>query len=94
MELGNYVFEMAAVNRIRSIDIIDDAVPPEADVDMSVKIDVSHRSGQLRNVRVLRRLLLRFQKTNDSWVVIDYRHMPITGQPDQYSNFSEPSSRP
>jgi ketosteroid isomerase-like protein len=94
MELSKYVFDMAAVNRIRSIDIIDGAVPLEADVDMSVKIDVSSRSGQLRNIRVLRRLLLRFEKTDDSWVVTDYRHMPITGQPDQYSNLSDPSSRP
>ena len=84
-ELQNFTFEMAAVNQIRSIDVIEGTFPKEADVDMSVKVDVSHRSGSLRNVRVLRRLLLRLEKSSDTWVVTDYRHMPVIGKPDQFS---------
>ncbi len=85
---------MAAVNKIRSIDVIEGTFPLEADVDMSVKVDVSHSSGNLRNVRVLRRLLLRLEKSDDSWVVTEYRHTPITGQPDQYSPLPNQSSIP
>jgi hypothetical protein len=85
MELQRWEFGLARVNRIRSIDVIEETYPLEADVDMSVKIDVSQRGGSLRNVRVLRRLLLRFEKQDDGWFVTDYRHMPIAGGPDQYS---------
>ncbi len=84
-ELRNWTFHLARVNKIRSIDIIDGTYPQEADVDMSVKVDVSHVKGSVRNVRVLRRLILKFQKSDDGWVVTEYRHMPITGGPDQYS---------
>ena len=94
VELNNYTFEMAAVNKIRSIDVIEGTFPTEADVDMSVKVDVSHNRGSFRNVRVLRRLLLRLEKSNDDWVVTDYRHMPITGQSDQYSRLPQERSIP
>lgn len=87
MELRQYEFHTAQVNKIRSIDVIQGTVPIEADVDMSVRVDVSHRAGQFHNVRVLRRLLLRFQKSDDDWVVIEYRHMPLVGPADQYSSF-------
>lgn len=93
-ELSKFTFEMAAVNKIRSIDVIEGTFPLEADVDLSVKVDVSHSSGNLRNVRVLRRLLLRLEKSGDSWVVTEYRHTPITGQPDQYSPLPNQSSIP
>ena len=85
MELQRWNFELARVNRLRSIDVIEGTYPPEADVDLSVKVDVSQRSGSLRDVRVLRRLILKFQKSGDDWVVVDYRHMPVTGGPDRYS---------
>ena len=45
-ELANYHFDMAAVNKIRSIDVIEGTFPQEADVDLSVKVDVSDRSGR------------------------------------------------
>ena len=94
VELNRFTFDMAAVNKIRSIDVIDGTFPPEADVDMSVKVDVSHNSGQFRKIRVLRRLLLRLEKSNDLWKVTDYRHSPITGQPDQYSTLPNSSTMP
>jgi len=85
-ELNRWTFQLARVNRIRSIDVIEGTYPLEADVDMSVKVDVSQVKGSIRNVRVLRRLILKFQKPENDWVVIDYRHMPITGGPDQFSS--------
>ncbi|TWU20193.1 hypothetical protein Pla52o_47080 [Novipirellula galeiformis] len=85
-ELPNYVFSLARVNRIRSITIAQGSYPLEADVDMSVKVDVSSKSGSIRDFRIPRRLLLRFQKdSNDQWKVVKYEHMPIAGGPDQYT---------
>lgn len=84
-ELPRYEFSMARINKLRSIDIIDGAFPPEADADMSVKVDVSTKAGTIRDVRVVRRLILKFQKQDDRWVVVEYQHMPIAGGPDQFS---------
>ncbi len=84
-ELANWTFHLARVNKIRSIDVIEGTFPLEADVDMSVKVDVSQNRGSLRDVRVPRRLILKFEKATDQWVVTDYRHMPIAGGPDQFS---------
>ncbi|EMI20638.1 putative membrane protein [Rhodopirellula maiorica SM1] len=61
-ELPNYIFSLARVNRIRSIVMIDGSYPPQADVDMSVKVDVSSKRGGIRDIRVPRRLLLHFEK--------------------------------
>ncbi len=83
-ELPKYTFTVAKINRIRSTDVIEGTFPPEADVDMSVKVTVSR--GSLRNQRVLRRLILKLQKFDDDWLVVDYRHLPVTGGPDSYSN--------
>lgn len=82
-ELSNWTFELARVNKISSIDIIEGTFPPEADVNMSVKVDVTGRG--VRNMRVPRRLILKFEQRDAGWVVTDYRHMPIAGGPDQYS---------
>mgnify|MGYP001821734072 CR=1 FL=1 len=85
IELARFKFSMANVNKIRSIDVIEGTIPKEADVDMSVKVDVTLKAGTTTNYRVLRRLLLRLQKVGDSWVVKEYRHMPIVGKADQYT---------
>ena len=85
-ELPNYIFSLARVNRIRSIMFIEGSYPPQADVDMSVKVDVSSKSGGIRDVRVPRRLLLQFEKdSDDQWKIVKYEHMPIVGGPDQFS---------
>lgn len=84
-ELPNFEFTMARVNKLRSIDILERSFPPEADAELSVKVDVSSKRGGVRNVRVVRKLLLRFEKRGDDWVVTDYKHMPIVGGPDGYS---------
>lgn len=82
-ELSNWTFNLAAVNKISSIDIIEGTFPLEADVNMSVKVNVTGRG--ISNRRVPRRLLLKFEQRDGDWVVTDYRHMPIAGGPDQYS---------
>ena len=88
VELERYRFEMAAINKIREIKVIDGAYPKEAEVQLSVKVDVSDRRGQIRNVRVLRLLILRMALQGDAWKVMDYQHFPITGQPDAASQLS------
>jgi hypothetical protein len=84
-ELPNYKFTMARVNKLRSITIVEGSFPPEADAELSVKVDVSAERGSIRDIRVVRKLLLRFEKRGDSWVVTDYQHMPIIGGPHRYS---------
>ncbi|TWU60123.1 hypothetical protein Poly51_03970 [Rubripirellula tenax] len=85
LELPQFEFTMARVNKLRSITMIEGSFPPEADVDMSVKVDVSNQRGGVRNLRVVRRLELRFQKVGDRWVVTEYRHSPVAGGPDQFT---------
>ena len=82
-ELSNWKFDLARVNKISSIDVIEGTFPLEADVNMSVKVNVTGRG--VRNVRVPRRLILKFEQRDETWVLTDYRHMPIAGGPDQYS---------
>lgn len=84
-ELPNYVFDAANVTGIRSIDLIDGSYPPEADVDLNVRVDVSHRGGRFQGLRVPRRLVLRLQQLDGQWVVVEYRHMPIVGGPDNFT---------
>ena len=85
-ELGSYVFDEARVTKIREIEMIDGTFPPEADIDLNVKIVVSQRSGAMQDVPVLRRLMLRLQKTGESWSIVEYSHSPVVGGPDRYSS--------
>lgn len=78
-ELSRWTFSMARVNRIRRITIIEDTFPLEADVEMTARVNVSSRSGAMQNVRVPRRLDLRFQKNGDNWQVTDYTHSSPLG---------------
>jgi len=95
IELPQYTFDLAQVNSIRSLKVIEGITPLEAEVDMTIKADVSNRSGTINSFRVVRRLILRLQKDttgpNDEghWKVIDYQHLPMTGGPDQFSNVSQ-----
>lgn len=85
-DLTRFRFTEARVNKLRTIDILDDAVPPTAEVDMSVTVVVSDQRGQINNFKVLRRVVLQFRKSRDGqWLVYDYNHMPIVGDPDGYS---------
>lgn len=84
-ELPRYEFSMAKINKLRSIEIIEGTFPLQADADMSVKVDVSSKSGGIRNVRVVRRLILKFEKDGEDWIVTDCQHMPVVGGPDAFS---------
>ena len=84
-ELASFVFDEARVTQIREIAVFEELFPPEAEVDINVKVIVSQKRGGLRNQVVPRRLILRLQKTDDSWLIIEYQHLPIIGGPDQYS---------
>lgn len=79
MELPKYVFDMAQVNQINRIDISSGVVPVTAEVELIVKADVSAKRGGFNNLRVLRKLELRFEQRGDDWVVIDYQHSPVIG---------------
>lgn len=90
-ELPQWIFTQADVGSIRSIRIVEDTVPLEADVDMTVKVEVSGKRGSIRNLRVPRRLLLTFQKRGQEtdvyggWKVTSYRHLPIVGKADSFT---------
>lgn len=85
MELPRFVFSMAEVNKIRSISVEPSKFPPTAMADLSVKVDVSTKGGQIRGQRVLRRLELQFEKQGNDWFVTNYRHSPVVGNPDPYT---------
>jgi len=85
-DLSRFRFDDARVNSVRWIDITPGLIPPEAEVDMTATVVVSDKRGQFSNLRVLRRIVLQFRKSDDGkWYVIDYNHMPIVGSPDGFS---------
>ncbi len=91
-ELPQWEFSRADVGSIQSIRLIENTVPIQADVDMTVKVEVSSKRGGLHNLRVPRRLLLTFEKregkadqVGGGWVVTKYEHLPIVGRADAFS---------
>jgi hypothetical protein len=85
-DLSRFRFTEARVNKMRSIEMVQGSDPPEAEVDISVSVKVSDKSGQFQDFPVLRRVVLRFRKADDGkWYVYNYTHMPIAGAPDMYS---------
>lgn len=85
-DLSRFRFDEARVNKLRTIDITENSVPMEAEVDMSVTAVVSDQRGQIRGMRVLRRVILQFRKSaSGQWFVYDYNHLPIVGAPDSFS---------
>ena len=85
-DLMRFRFDEARVNKIRTIDVLATSVPPEAEVDMSVTVVVSEQRGQIQRMRVPRRVILQFRKSaSGEWLVYDYNHLPIVGDPDGYS---------
>ena len=85
-ELPRYVFDTVKVSGVE-IRMAKGSVPPQADVDINALAIVSARGGQFQNMRVPRRLFLKFQKEDDGqWVVVDYNHTPLNGRPDMYSS--------
>lgn len=90
-QLPRFTFSMAKVNSMRSLEITDNVIPVTARAELSVKVDVSERSGSIQDVRVLRVVMLSLAKTGKNsdgepdWVITGYSHAPITGGPDSYS---------
>jgi hypothetical protein len=85
-DLTRFRFTEARINQLRSIEVIEESVPPEAEVDLSAKAVVSDVRGQFTDLPVLRRVVLRFRKAADgNWYVYDYNHFPIVGQADSFS---------
>lgn len=83
-ELPKYVFQKVSVGNM-TINIVPGS-PLQADVDMIATVIASDKRGNFKDMRVPRRILLTFQKgSDDQWMVIDYNHMPIGGQPDAFS---------
>lgn len=91
-ELPKWQFAQADVNSIRSIRLIENTDPLQADVDMMIKIDISSRSGGTQSLRLPRRLLLTLEKRGQpdgihgGWVVTRYQHLPPVGGADAFSN--------
>ena len=85
-DLSRFRFTEARVNKLRSIEMVMGSEPPEAEADLSVSVTVSDKSGQFQDIRVPRRVVLRFRKSDSGqWHVYNYTHMPIVGVPDNYS---------
>src|SRR5690606_444451 len=85
-DLARFHFSDARVNQLRSIRMVQGAYPPEAEVDLSVKVVLSDQGGRFTDYPVLRRVILRFQKSDEGrWYVYDYNHFPIVGGPDGFS---------
>lgn len=85
-ELANYEFSEAEINSIRRIMILDDSVPKQAEVELTVKATVSSANGRIRDLKLPRRMLIRFEQWQpNDWVVVDYQHGPITGGVDAFS---------
>lgn len=85
-ELANYEFTQANVGSIRRISFAPGPTPMQAEVELTVSIIVSARRGQFTNLKVPRRLTLRFEKQPDgTWGVVDYDHGPVIGERDGFS---------
>ncbi len=86
-ELANYEFRQASVNQIRHIRVNTNAVPMQAEVELTATVDVTSKRGQFANVRVPRRLTLQFEKqADDQWVVVEYSQGPVIGDRDAFSS--------
>ncbi len=88
LELRNWTFDLATVTQINKIRVIDDTFPPQADIEMMVKVKVSGRgSNAIQNAQIPRKLLLNMEKEGDDWLITEYQHLPIIGGPDKFSKY-------
>ena len=87
-ELQNWTFDLAKDTQINKIRVIEDTFPPQADIEMMVKVKVSGRgSNAIQNAQIPRKLLLTMEKEGDDWLITEYQHLPILGGPDKYSTY-------
>ena len=88
IELQNWTFGLAKVTQINKIRVIEDTYPPQADIEMMVKVKVSGKgTNAIQNVQIPRKLLLTMEKAGDDWLITEYQHLPIIGGPDKYSTY-------
>lgn len=87
-ELPKYEFSRANVGSFRTVRLLPGTSPPEAVVDLMAGVTASMKDGMLRDQRVVRRVMLHLQKTDQGWKVIDYAHGPPIGGDDPYSSSS------
>jgi hypothetical protein len=90
LELQNWTFELAKVTRINEIRVINDTYPPQADIEMMVKVRVTGKADRaIQNAQIPRKLLLTMEKNGDDWLITEYQHLPIIGGPDKFSGYSD-----
>ncbi len=89
LELRKWTFELAKVTQINKIRVIEDTFPPQADVEMMVKVKVSGKgSNAIQSAQIPRKLLLTMEKEGDDWLITEYQHRPAIGGPDKYSEYA------
>ncbi|MDB4749767.1 hypothetical protein OAF83_02560 [Rubripirellula sp.] len=88
LELQNWVFGLAKVTQISKIRVIQDTYPPQADIEMMVKVRVTGKADSaIQNAQIPRKLLLTMEKDGDDWLITEYQHLPIIGGPDNFSAY-------
>lgn len=88
-EMPKYAFTRVDVGQIRSIKFVQNAVPPEAQVDITVNVTVGLQSGEFAEQNGSRRVVLRCRKQNDRWFISEYTHLPVIGGPDAFTPDSD-----
>lgn len=90
LELQNWTFELAKVTRINEIRVMNDTYPPQADIEMMVKVRVTGKADRtIQNAQIPRKLLLTMEKDGDDWLITEYQHLPIIGGPDKFRGYSD-----
>ncbi|QEG41658.1 hypothetical protein [Roseimaritima ulvae] len=88
-EMPKYTFTRTEIGQVRSIKFVQNAVPPEAQVDLTVNFTGGLQSGEFAGQNASRRVVLRCRKQNDRWYISDYTHLPVIGGPDGFTPNSE-----
>jgi hypothetical protein len=84
-ELPKYDFQRVRVRNLR-ITSVAGSDPEEVSVDLDASVTASMAKGGVKNVRIPRRVILTFQKQPDeSWLMTDYTHLPLTGGADGFT---------
>ena len=83
-ELPSYEFSRVRAGNIK-ITMVEGSFPPEASVDIDASVVASQAKGPIKNQRVVRRLILTFQKDGEQWMVTDYKHLSLNGMADNFT---------
>ena len=88
-EMPKYRFKRVDVGQIRSIKFVQNAFPPEAQVDITVNVTGGLQSGGGTEHKGSRRVVLRCHKQTDRWYISEYTHLLVIGGPDAFTPDSE-----